>query len=131
MRRSQFEVSGFVLLISLWYHALMDDAAIVHAPCSVLNKVCAEDSLPALLVNSTVTEFLDVSEGRLGRISGSASVVSLTQSVVLCSRAFSSTLLRCFQLILLDLFILWWDSLFLWGVAWCYSGSSHYPPSCI
>ena len=62
MRRTQFEVSGFILLFALWYHALMDDAVIVPKPCPEVNKVCAVDYLPALLVNSTVTECLYVSD---------------------------------------------------------------------
>ena len=62
MRRTQFEVSGFILLFALWYHALMDDAVIVPKPCLEVTKVCAVDCLPALLVNSTVTECLYVSD---------------------------------------------------------------------
>ena len=62
MRRTQFEVSGFILLFALWYHALMDDAVIVPKPCPQMNKVCDVDSQPALLVNSTVTECLYVSD---------------------------------------------------------------------
>ena len=62
MRRTQFEVSGFILLFALWYYALMDDAVIVPKPCPEVNKVCSVDYLPALLVNSTVTECLYVSD---------------------------------------------------------------------
>ena len=84
VRRTQFDVSGFILLFALWSHALTDDAAIVHEP-----------SLPASLVNSTVTEFLYdsgfLAQGPFGQ---DFWVVSLSQSVVLCLCASSSTLLR-------------------------------------
>ena len=62
MRRTQFEVSGFILLFALWYYALMDDAVMVPKPCPEVNKVCSVNYLPALLVNSTVTECLYVSD---------------------------------------------------------------------
>ena len=40
----------------------MDDAVIVPKPCPEVSKVCAVDYLPALLVNSTVTECPFVSD---------------------------------------------------------------------
>ena len=96
--RTQFEVSGFILLFALWYHALMDDAVIVPKPCPEVNKVCAVDSLPALLVNSTVTECLYVSDDSTQGLFGDfwdGFGGLLTQSLVLWLHAFPSPLLRC------------------------------------
>ena len=70
MRRTQFEVSGFIPLFALWYHALMNDAVIVPKPCPEVSKVCAVDYLPALLVNSTATECLHVSDDTVHELFG-------------------------------------------------------------
>ena len=88
MRRAQVEKSGFILLFALWYHALMDGVAIVREPRSAANKLCADDSLPTLLVNSTVTEFFFVSGVPAQRPFGQDFLVGY---------GGLHTLLRCFQ----------------------------------
>ena len=109
MRRTRFEVSGFILLFGLWYHALPPHAVAILAQVAdnhpifgglggVQLEVCAVDYLPALLVNSTVTECLYVSDDSAQGMFGDfcvASVVSQTQSLVLWLHASSSPLLRC------------------------------------